>query len=278
MKETIWFLKNEYRMSSHSVKKSFKRHPKNRFENLIETWRTRKGKLNLKRMKKGCWRIRFGSLQCPDIHSATGLSPYFDKNSVWAIFAQKCESLNSMVIFSQQTWRSKNFAFDVNMAKKFIRLANFKRPFPSHQIEDTLKWCRKYGVKVSNGVALLYKAVESDYHSTYGRFHANRTYGTVDYSIGSIPIALDWDGGQEEVGFGLHFCPSPETAWNWYSINFLGNEEERRYVKFSTSNARLMACPVRIADIRSPKKTDHIRTSIKAWRCCAPIWEVTIDA
>ena len=66
---------------------------------------------------------------------------------------------------------------------------------------DAAQWCAYHGVKVVDGIATVYKAV--DYKWTTSR-------GT-SYAPGSLPEAADWRGDRE-CGGGLHFSPTPSEA------------------------------------------------------------------
>jgi hypothetical protein len=114
-------------------------------------------------------------------------------------------------------------------------------------VED---WCAYHGVSVTNGVALLYKAVRDDYRSQYGFL----------YLPGSAVECTDWDGGAEECGGGLHFCPSPSTAFG-----------------FDNEATKSLACPVAIADMRAPKEGDQYPIKIKARCTMGQIVEVDRD-
>ena len=88
------------------------------------------------------------------------------------------------------------------------------------EITSAADWCSFYAVEVENGIATLYKAVDSEFKSPHG----------VSYMPGSQPEAPDWDGGSD--GGGLYFSPKP----------FLG-------LKFMPNATRFVACPVRLTDI-----------------------------
>ena len=111
------------------------------------------------------------------------------------------------------------------------------------------KWCDYYGVKVTRGVAVLYKALDENYVSPRG----------MAYTPGTVPEAPDWDGGKAECGGGLHFSPHPQMT-----LEFVGNPEH--YV----------ACPVALKDMVVHPDGD-MPQKCKAQRCCAPIWECDED-
>jgi hypothetical protein len=83
------------------------------------------------------------------------------------------------------------------------------------------KWCAYYGVKVSRGIATLYKAVRDDYRSSRG----------MSYAPGTKPEAPDWDP-VPECGGGLHFSFHPTAAQS-----------------FDPEASRFLACPVRLDEI-----------------------------
>jgi len=115
---------------------------------------------------------------------------------------------------------------------------------------DVREWCRRYGVTVTNGVVVLFKAVNDRFTTQYG----------VDYSPGSCPVSPDWDGGVQECGGGLHFSPVP-----WMAL------------KFFCEATRFVACPIRIDDIRVPRPKDTYPEKVKAGACCGAVWECDRD-
>jgi hypothetical protein len=118
------------------------------------------------------------------------------------------------------------------------------------KIETAEEWCEYRGIKIVDGVAILYKAVRDDYKSAHGLL----------YAPGSCPEAPDWDGGAEECGGGLHFCASiPEC------------------LSFDDKATRFLACPINILDMRNPEADDSYQNKIKAKRVCGPIIEVDIE-
>ena len=115
-------------------------------------------------------------------------------------------------------------------------------------ISTAKQWCDFYGVKVRNGVAILYKFVREDFTSKY----------KTSYAPGTTPKAPDWDP-QPECGSGLHFSPRPEMA-----------------LEFDSEGKRFVACPVLVSEIvvhpngSSPQK-------VKAPRVFSPCYEVDRD-
>ncbi len=110
-------------------------------------------------------------------------------------------------------------------------------------------WCDYYGVTVTNGIAMVYKAVNDDFRSPRG----------TSYAPGTIPVAPDWDGGKKECGLGLHYSPSPAMAREFHP-------DAKRY----------LACPVALADISVHPDGDYPQ-KIKARGCAAPTFEVNYD-
>ena len=110
------------------------------------------------------------------------------------------------------------------------------------------EWCDHHGVEVKDGVAILYKGVNREFMSDRG----------VCYAPTTIPVALDWDGGNCECGGGLHYSPTPNMT-----------------LEFAQSATKWVACPVAISDMRPPHQNDQYPNKIKARGCCAPVWEVT---
>ena len=112
------------------------------------------------------------------------------------------------------------------------------------------KWCAHWGVKVTKGIALVFKGVDDDYSTDHARQHY------IFYTPGTKPQADDWDGGREECGGGLHFSPIPKMA-----------------LEFNPQATRFVACPVRLKDI-SVHTDARYPQKIKAKGCCAPVYEV----
>ena len=72
-------------------------------------------------------------------------------------------------------------------------------------LEDPATWCAYHGVKVTDGIATVYKAVGDNWSTDRG----------TDYSPGSTPEAPDWQPTRV-CGGGLHFSPSPEQSRGYY--------------------------------------------------------------
>ena len=88
------------------------------------------------------------------------------------------------------------------------------------------EWCDYYGVTVSRGFALLYKALDNDLSTP----HARRR--NLVYTVGAKVTAPDWDSRQE-YGNGLHACPSPAIALPY-------NPEATRFVQVKAKLAELV--------------------------------------
>jgi hypothetical protein len=108
-------------------------------------------------------------------------------------------------------------------------------------------WLENYAVPTKNGVAILFKAVRTDYKSAHG----------TSYAPGETPKATDWDS-KPECGGGLHFCPNPALA-----------------LYFDNQATKFVACPVKVSEIVVHKNPQY-PTKIKAPRVCAPCYEVDI--
>ncbi|HZV20804.1 MAG TPA: hypothetical protein VE986_04585, partial [Hyphomicrobiales bacterium] len=108
------------------------------------------------------------------------------------------------------------------------------------------QWCEYYGVPVKDGVAILYKALASDFTSRHG----------FSYQPGSVPMAPDWDDGQTECGGGLHFSPNPKMA-----------------LEFAPEAGKFVGCPVSLSDIVVHPDGQYPQ-KVKARGCCGPVFEV----
>jgi hypothetical protein len=101
-------------------------------------------------------------------------------------------------------------------------------------------------VKVSKGLATVYKAVDDRYTTPRG----------FDYSPGATPEAPDWKA-TDDCGNGLHFGPTP--------IHALAYHDEA---------TRFMAAQVALTDL---VPITGSTAKCKAPRVVAPLVEVTID-
>ena len=74
---------------------------------------------------------------------------------------------------------------------------------------DPATWCDLKGVAVTDGKALVYKAVDADLTAGHG-------YTPTTYPIGGTVTAPDWRADRS-CGHGLHFSPTPRHALAYYS-------------------------------------------------------------
>ena len=109
-------------------------------------------------------------------------------------------------------------------------------------------WCDYYGVHVVDGVALLYKAVDSNYRSFRGG----------DYTPGSTPSVPVFKPEPECAAGALYFSPTP-----------------RHTHEFVTNPDRYVACPVWLEDIVTHPSGQY-PAKVKAIGCCAPVYEVDV--
>jgi hypothetical protein len=113
---------------------------------------------------------------------------------------------------------------------------------------DGAAWCEYHGVKVSRGIATLYKAVNDQWTTDRG----------TDYSPGSKPKCDDWrDDG--ECGGGLHFGPTPRHAKS-----------------YQPDATRFLAVGVRVSELRPIHDLSSVAKA-KAPRVVRPCVEVDID-
>ena len=115
--------------------------------------------------------------------------------------------------------------------------------------QSLAEWFEEYGVAPVDGIAILYKAVGSDFKSERGG----------DYTPGTTPKSDSWNTTQE-CGSGLHFCGTPHHALGFY-------REAKRFV----------ACPVAVDSIAFTANGDY-PTKVKAPCVVAPgCYEVDIN-
>ncbi len=100
---------------------------------------------------------------------------------------------------------------------------------------DAKEWCAYHGVKVSRGVATLYKAVNDEWTTKYG----------TDYSPGSLPSCDDWNN-QPVCGGGLHFCPTPIHALAYH-------EGATQFVAVGVRLSELVQIPGETAKAKAPR-------------------------
>ena len=113
-------------------------------------------------------------------------------------------------------------------------------------------WCEFYGVPVTEGVAVLYKAVEDDWRG--------KTKTTVTYRPGEEPTAPDWDGGKAECGGGLHFFAHPWEGSRWCD-----------------GYKHILGCPVKVDELSAKGQSAQYPDKVKAPGVCAPVYEVNVD-
>ncbi len=110
------------------------------------------------------------------------------------------------------------------------------------------EWCDYYGVKVTRGKAILFKAVDGAFASA----HLTPSGDHLVYAPASTPEAPDWDGPKRECGGGIHLSPSPLAA-----------------LTFFPEATRFVGCPVRLADIVVHKDAEY-PAKVKARQIAPP--------
>ncbi len=148
---------------------------------------------------------------------------------------------------SSQVTASKYVAVTIPANSKSKVKGGVKIKIPA--IRTAVEWCKFYDVTVKAGVAIIYKALRSDYKSSHGFL----------YAPNSIPSAPDWDGGVNECGGGLHFSPRPAMA-----------------LAFDSQAIKFMACPVLVKEIKVHKNATYPE-KVKAPRVFKPCYEVDIN-
>ena len=115
--------------------------------------------------------------------------------------------------------------------------------------QNLAEWMEEYSIQVTDGVAIVYKAVGSDFKSQRGE----------DYTPGTTPECDRWDTSVE-CGGGLHVCGTPHHALGFYT-------EAKRFV----------ALPVVVDSIAHWPNGDY-PTKVKVPRVVAPgCYEVDIN-
>jgi hypothetical protein len=112
-------------------------------------------------------------------------------------------------------------------------------------------WCDYYGVSVKDGIAILYKGVNTNFMSYRGG----------DYTPGTMPRVEKFKPEPECAPGVLYFSPSPR-----HTHQFVVDVSKTRY----------LACPVRLEDIVTHPNGEYPE-KVKAIGVCAPVYEVTID-
>jgi hypothetical protein len=97
-------------------------------------------------------------------------------------------------------------------------------------IDSPSRWLDYHGVPVTDGAAIIYKAVDNDWHASH-----HIPGGTMpDYSPGSTPLAPDFDPSPRDCGAGLHGCASPSGCLKYHD------------------GTRFVAIKVKVADMGAP--------------------------
>ena len=102
-------------------------------------------------------------------------------------------------------------------------------------LTDAASWCEHHGVKVVDGVATVFKAVDDSWTTVRG----------TDYSPGSLPDALDWRDDHERGG-GLHFSP-----WPWQALEY--HPEATRFIAAGVSIETLRPLMGGIPQCKAPR-------------------------
>jgi hypothetical protein len=121
--------------------------------------------------------------------------------------------------------------------------------FIAKPIKTAADWLDFYGVKVTRGIAILYKGVDEDFSTR----NARRV--DIFYKPGLAPSAPDWDP-EPECGGGLHFSPAPSST-----------------LQFNSDARHFIACPIKVSEIVVHENADY-PDKVKAPRLCKPCYEV----
>lgn len=116
----------------------------------------------------------------------------------------------------------------------------------SLDLTDPAVWCGMQGVDITDGRAVVYKAVNDDLRSEHGN---------TNYPLGGTVTAPDWrnDG---KCGGGLHFGPTPKHAQ-----------------AYNSAATRFLACSIPVdAACGIPGGTAKIKA-----RECVVLYEVDVD-
>ena len=97
------------------------------------------------------------------------------------------------------------------------------------------EWCAYHGIKVSRGIATVFKAVNDKWTTSRG----------FDYSPGSKPASPDWSD-TNDCGGGLHFGPTPMHAMAYY-------REATRFVAVGVKLSELRPITGGTAKCKAPK-------------------------
>jgi len=110
-------------------------------------------------------------------------------------------------------------------------------------------WCDYHGVKVIDGIATLYKALNKGFKSPRGG----------NYTPGTTPRLSKFQAEPECCADALYFSPTPRHAH-----------------QFLPSPDCYVACPVLVSEIVTHVNGDYPE-KVKAIGCCAPVYEVDVN-
>lgn len=113
-------------------------------------------------------------------------------------------------------------------------------------LQDPTTWCQMFHVAVDNGVATVYKAVDTFWTTAWAVRQG------IFYTPGSCPEAPDWE--DSDTGGGLHFSPTPFQA--------------RQVVRNCT---HVVSCGVRLDEMRP--LTDDVCKAPRVVRACEKVDE-----
>ncbi|GEM_PF-2774774 len=113
-------------------------------------------------------------------------------------------------------------------------------------LADPTTWCQMFHVAVDNGVATVFKAVDTFWTTAWAVRQG------IFYRPGSLPVAPDWEDA--DTGGGLHFSPTPFQA--------------RQVVRSCT---HVVSCGVRIDEMRP--LTDEVCKAPRVVRACEKVDE-----
>jgi hypothetical protein len=118
------------------------------------------------------------------------------------------------------------------------------------KISTAGEWLEYWGVEVSDGIAVLFKAVGGDWVSSRG----------FTYEPGTEPACEDWNPDPTiSCGQGLHFCPAPSVA-----LGYRGDAK------------KFVACPIALKDM-VVSEAGSVPDKVRAPRVAAPVWEVDVN-
>ena len=107
------------------------------------------------------------------------------------------------------------------------------------QPKTAREWCEWYGAEIFGDYAILFKGVNESFQSARG----------ATYVPGTLTVADDWDGGDQECGKGLHFSPTAACT-----------------KQFATDAKKFVACAVRLDGLAVHPDGDH-PNKVKAEKC-----------